>query len=296
MKVHHLLMGFLVSAILIGVAWGDIDEDTKYIYNMDQSVQGNGFFNSYQDLTASELSLTALDHGSGKYRGESEYHVQNQAIYVDIIDYDFSDLQTLKFNRSTDYAYAPTNFDFGRSFRAAAFQSKGQEGVCIKNYAFGDRSNIKGISMNALFRDLDVLSSNTSAGLSFIRTSVEDDDNYDLVSFNSSGSIMLNLESAFAGRGHIGVLGALNATGRRHIGVPDIEIDEDYIGKFSLSKKMSQAFIHNWNRDYDEWLPCCSGGFADMNYVDKKIWKSATGVFDCTCFKAPTQAQFQRVY
>ena len=59
MKAYHFLMGFLLSAILIGVAWGDTTEDTKYIYNMDQSVQGNGFFSSYQDLAATELSLTA---------------------------------------------------------------------------------------------------------------------------------------------------------------------------------------------------------------------------------------------
>ena len=32
--------------------------------------------------------------------------------------------------------------------------------------------------------------------------------------------------------------------------------------------------------------------FADMQLLDK----AATGVFDCTCFKAPTVAQFPRVY
>jgi hypothetical protein len=38
------------------------------------------------------------------------------------------------------------------------------------------------------------------------------------------------------------------------------------------------------------------GGFWDMNYEDKKIFKSATGVFDFTIFKAPTQVQFPKVY
>ena len=33
-------------------------------------------------------------------------------------------------------------------------------------------------------------------------------------------------------------------------------------------------------------------GFADMQLLDK----TATGVIDCTCFKAPTVAQFPRVY
>ena len=295
MKACHLLMGLLLPAILIGVAWGDTTtEETKYIYNMDQKVQGDGFFSSYQDVTASELLLSNLDHGSGNYSGESECRVQNQATYTDAKDYDLTDQQVIRFNRSTDYAYAPSSFDFGRSFRAAAFQSKGQEATCIKNYAGSDRYNLGGISMNALFQDLDVLSSNTSAALSFKRTVVEDDDNYNyplpanLVSINSKGSIMLNLESAFTGKGHIGMLNVINATGKRHIVVPDIEIDEDYIGTFSLSKKMSQDFEYNWKREADDWLPCCSGGWNDMSYTTKRDFGlNANGVFDCTCFSLP---------
>ncbi|MDQ1283136.1 MAG: hypothetical protein QG666_926, partial [Euryarchaeota archaeon] len=38
------------------------------------------------------------------------------------------------------------------------------------------------------------------------------------------------------------------------------------------------------------------GGFSDMNVLDKKPFKSATGVFDCTCYVAPTIAEFPRVY
>lgn len=123
MKACHILMGLLLlSAILIGVAWGATTEETKYIFYMDQSVQGNGFFSSYQNLTASELSLNNLDHGSGKYSGESEYRVQNQATYTNTMEYDLTNQQLIRFNKSTDYAYAPSSFDFGRSFRSDAFQ------------------------------------------------------------------------------------------------------------------------------------------------------------------------------
>ena len=37
-------------------------------------------------------------------------------------------------------------------------------------------------------------------------------------------------------------------------------------------------------------------GFAYMQPLDINALKSATGVIDCTCFKAPTVAQFPRVY
>jgi len=40
----------------------------------------------------------------------------------------------------------------------------------------------------------------------------------------------------------------------------------------------------------------CVFGYDDMNPIDKKPFKSATGIFDGTPFKAPTVAQFPRVY
>ena len=34
----------------------------------------------------------------------------------------------------------------------------------------------------------------------------------------------------------------------------------------------------------DSWLPCCNGGFFEMNELDKK-GRKVQGVFDCTCAK-----------
>ena len=77
---------------------------------------------------------------------------------------------------------------------------------------------------------------------------------------------------------------------------PSIEIDEDYWGTYHIEKNMTLEVPYHLIQKKDDWLPCCFGGFNDMNYIDKKAFKSATGVFDCTCFKAPTLAQFPRVY
>jgi len=44
------------------------------------------------------------------------------------------------------------------------------------------------------------------------------------------------------------------------------------------------------------WIPTVFSGYDDMQPLDKMAFKSATGVFDCTCFKGPTVAQFPRVY
>jgi len=50
----------------------------------------------------------------------------------------------------------------------------------------------------------------------------------------------------------------------------------------------------------DDWLPCCSGGYLTMpTYYQrgsKGFGSDVKGVFDCTCYRVPTVAQFPRVY
>jgi hypothetical protein len=75
---------------------------------------------------------------------------------------------------------------------------------------------------------------------------------------------------------------------------PLIESDEDYIGSFHIKKNMNIYTYSEEEEKEDPWLPCCSGGFNDLNYEDAKTFKSAKGIFDCTCFIVPVKAQFPR--
>jgi hypothetical protein len=110
-------------------------------------------------------------------------------------------------------------------------------------------------------------------------------------SLESQAKTDLNLEASFSGSGHVGAMDT--SRGEKNA---DILIDEDYRGTYYITKNMSHEVKYKLTREMDDWLPCCSGGFADMNVLDKKPFKSAAGIFDCTCFKAATEAQFQRVY
>jgi hypothetical protein len=162
-----------------------------------------------------------------------------------------------------------------------ALQSKGAEETCLKNF-------ISGVSMDARFNYLDTLSKNLSSELywKFVNTTDEMD-----TSLESQAKTDLNLEASFSGSGHVGVVDM--SQGEKNA---DILIDEDYRGTYYITKNMSHEVKYKLTREMDDWLPCCSGGFADMNVLDKKPFKSAAGIFDCTCFKAATEAQFQRVY
>lgn len=284
MRLYILLAAFLSYTALAGIAWGDTDEQTSYyIYNMDQNIKGDGFFSSYQDLATNELVINNLDHGSGSYNGESDYFLGYDVnrVLSDLGQLSITGGESISFNKSTDFAYAAKRFDLGKSFHAA-IQSKGQEQTCLKNYDGSHKTNLGGISMNSLFNQLDVLSSTTSAALFFKNQSSDDGDQ---ISLNTSGFIRLNLDSSFTGKGHIGVLDLSNDADDPNV------IDEDFLGTFSLSKKMSAKLSNNWVARVDHWLPCCYGGYNDLMPGDKKSLGSSTkGVFDCTCFSPAGQA------
>ena len=71
---------------------------------------------------------------------------------------------------------------------------------------------------------------------------------------------------------------------------PLIEMDENYVGSFHIKKNMTLFTDSDDKETEDSWLPCCSGGFSDLNYEDINAFKSARGVFDCTCFRVPGKA------
>ena len=70
--------------------------------------------------------------------------------------------------------------------------------------------------------------------------------------------------------------------------------DERYVGTYDIVKNLRMKSRFDTIQKEDEWLPCCSGGFSSMNPLDQRPFKSAKGIFDCTCFVVPTKAQFQR--
>lgn len=71
--------------------------------------------------------------------------------------------------------------------------------------------------------------------------------------------------------------------------------DERFVGVYDIVKNIRMKSRFNLVRNEDYWLPCCSGGFADMSLPDQRgFGASARGIFDCSCYKVPTEAQLQR--
>jgi len=72
---------------------------------------------------------------------------------------------------------------------------------------------------------------------------------------------------------------------------------ERYVGEYSISKNIQMTSFYSKNITADNWIPCCAGGWNTMPQLyQAAVGKDDKGVFDCTCYKAPTIAQFPRVY
>lgn len=281
-NMSRLALAILFSMVLTGMVCCQTETsiDLKYIYHMDQNVDGNGFYSAYQSTDVKNLSLSNIAHGSGKLVTDSILNCRNGAKYDDKKDeYTSASDRGVVFLENVDYSYAPSSMQLGKYSLPIAFQSMGAEQTSLKNY-------ISTVSMNAEFRYADTLSKNLSAELywKFSNSS-------DLFESKkeSDSRTNLNFEAAFTGLGHVGVLDKSLKNGNEAI-----LIDEDYRGTYYITKNISHEFKYKLNQQSDDWLPCCSGGFADMSAFDKKQFKSAAGIFDCTCFAVLDKAEFPR--
>ena len=281
----RIAWALLLSIIVIEVAWGDeVNDEDDYIFQADQLIQGNGFFNSYKDIHSGYLAMNSKGYGTGSYNYESMTKVQKDARYRSKTD-DYSTLneQKIKYDETVDFSGSPMNFGLGKTFSAVDLNKLGKEETWVKNY--GDA-----VSMNSLFDSASVLSKNLSADLLWHGAAFDQAGE----KWNKEwGHTNLTLDAAFTGKGHIGVLQQqYSDQGKARNQSVDYEIDEDYLGSYHITKKMSQTFNKTDAYYNHDWLGCCWGGFESMNPIDSRAFKSAKGIFDCTCFQPPIRAEF----
>ncbi len=277
-------------------------------FNFEQSVQGNGYFMTYMYAKADNVAVKNYAHGSGSINNEAilNYYDMDQMTHNVYTDYNDIKENCIQFKETNSMVYAPMRIAVGTGYYAANpvdYSSLLKEKTWVKNYRAGTSMHHEVEYAHALDKDLNVFAKET-----FNIT-------YDPETIGFSTTQMNVNEDMTDGKAHIGVLQAadnfatMNTIGdedsingddvanlKSALKNPAIEIDEDYWGTYHIEKNMTLEVPYHLIQKKEDWLPCCSGGFADMNYQDKKIFKSATGIFDCTCFKAPTQAEFPRVY
>jgi hypothetical protein len=277
-------------------------QEENTTFDFEQSVQGNGYFMTYLYAKSGNIAVKNYAHGSGSINNEAVLTYQNwdKKTRDPYTDYNDFAQNCIQFKEDVAMVYAPMRIAVGTGYYAAnplEYSSLLKEKTWLKNYRSGTSMHHEVEYAHALDKELNI-----DLKEKFNYT-------YDPVTEGVGYARMAINEDVTDGKAHIGVLQAntdfsnLNPWTGGPITVkksawynPAIEIDEDYWGTYHIEKNMTLEVPYYLSQKSDDWLPCCFSGFDDMRTSDAKYFKSAAGVFDCTCFKAPTQAQFPRIY
>ena len=204
-------------------------------------------------------------------------------------------LSCIQLKEDNSMIQSPIVFSVGTGFYAASplqFNSLLKEKTWLKNRGSATVMHHEVEYAHALDKELEILAK-------------------DFISEDDPSVSMMNIsEDMTDGRAHIGLLQGdpdivskedddenmfiVNTAWKK----PLVDVDEDYWGTYHIEKLMNLTASVDETEEDDDWLPCCSGGYLSMPETYRKgsngFGSDVTGVFDCTCFKAPGLAEFPR--
>ncbi|MDD1749408.1 MAG: hypothetical protein LUO89_05970 [Methanothrix sp.] len=286
-------------------------EEKSLKFNFEQNVSGTGFFTAYKyaqmpDDTGTEgrlfngVEAKNNAHGSGIIDTDSDIYAEssytnktwiNGAYDEDgeIIEDEEEATSVIQMKEDSKMTYSPLAMGIGSryySFNPIVFNSLLKEEDWIKN-----RDGLNSLhhlvdQAHGLNKVLDAQSDATNNTMNIEEDLVDGRAHFGVLQLQG---IPVD-EEPEEDSDEVQVLGLAMKDWKK----PLIELDEDYIGNFHIKKNMNIYTYSEEEEKEDSWLPCCSGGFSDLNYADAKAFKSARGIFDCTCFKVPAKAQFPR--
>ena len=324
------ILAFLAIFALISMAVAEYEddylisrEDNNLTFSIDQKVSGSGFFSAYRyalmpDAIGPEgrlfngVEAKNRAHASGAidieslFSGESTYvnestlnpEIEEEDKYVNSehvwksYDYEETTTSIIDLKEDNTLTYSPMSLSVGLKYydrHPLAFNSLIKDGVWIKN-----RDGLS--SLDHVVDNAHALNKLLDANSDFVNLSLKVE------------------EDLTEGKSHFGALQlaeyprdepedeesedeeeepATPGTAMKLWQKAEAVLDEDYIGSFHIKKNMTLTLEEDDEEWAHAWLPCCSGGFLDMNLMDRAE-RSVSGVFDCTCYKVPREAQFQR--
>jgi hypothetical protein len=277
--------------------------ESNITFNFEQSVQGNGYFMAYKYAKAGNLEFKDYEHGSGSL--DSDVVLFTQELASTTYGYDINEFNQscISYKADNTMTYAPMRIAIGTGYYAArplAYDSLLKEKTWVKNRRSTTMMHHEIEYAHAIDKEIEVLA--------------KEKYNYthDPEWLGVGATQMKINEDVTDGKIHIGVLQGENApvadpivptvgsAGASMITAwknPAIEIDEDYFGTYHIEKNMTLEVPYKRIQKGEDWLPCCSGGWTTMNAWDQKGHGASTrGIFDCSCYKVPAVAEFQRVY
>ncbi len=289
-------------------------EDDNSSFNLDQMVKGTGFFSTYKRVLMPDalgpegrlfngVESASNSHGSGKIEGDSRIHAESYHVYEDYFDVEYDEDgdpydeeedadSIINISEGGSMLYSPSSIAIGSKYYAnhpVTFNSLLSDATCIKNRDILGSINRRVQQSHGLKKDLYAYADYSSAIMNI------DDDVADgrahIGMLELAGTPVDEEEEVSDEFGEIEVLG-LALKDWKH---PKIELDMNYLGTFHMIQNISLISESDLVEKEEAWLPCCNGGWEDMLYSDQKgFGRSTKGIFDCSCPRLATAAQFDK--
>jgi hypothetical protein len=262
------------------------------VYNA--KTEGTGYGMNYMWVKMKDYEALNYGHGSGSLDSDVAllaYERSNNSHPV-AEDWNDKDTQLISLKEDVNQVYSPMSMAVGTGYYAANpvnWNSLLKEKTSLKMRA-SYMSMIHEIEYaHAIDKDLEIY-----AFTCYNHT-------YDPITWDGGQDWMKINENVTQGKIHVGYLAA-----ESDVLVPkapsgfmvwknrdrSVEIDEDYWGTYHLERFMGGSSSPTIIIEvYDDWLPCCYGGYSTMPTYYRKdpggYGSDVMGLFDCTCWKQP---------
>jgi len=278
-------------------------EAFKYTYEYQDDVEGDGYMMVRSNVNTNNLSLLEYMHGSGTIDyadllSSKQKTTHTSDNYYTITKYGTFEKRSkganseITYTIQKDMVQSPQVFAFGTGWYAArpiVYDSLLKEKTVAKSYQ-------EAIMMHHQLEYARGYKGDISVNLNCTGSTAE---------ARGKGSVSMKVEDFVTqGTVHIGQLltdtmkSATPTKSKSKSGStvwktadgmkrqawkrPIIEVDADYVGNFHIMKNMKIEVEKSKPMEYSDWLPCCFGGYFDMDDVDRKPI-AEDGIFDCSC-------------
>jgi len=298
---RELATVFILTIFAAAPVWAADNPEGYYIKNeqkLEQDVAGEGFVMVYQKVNTESLQLKNYLHGSGTMdaaflissnqssSGGTCTQDQNTLAYIKTGKDSDAYAGNVSFLEQNEMVYSPVAMAYGTGYYAEnpiVYNSKLKERTEAKNYNTAACGDGQGVSMlhqieyaSAFVKDIGVELKNQEKW---------PQKGYSSTPINGFSSTKMKIEEDVTeGSVHIGQLmtrAGVDCKSGDAWKNPLIEIDENYIGTFKITKNMEICTSCKGSKPRADWLTCCIGGYGTMEDYDR-LWGEEE-IFDCTC-------------
>ncbi|MDD3565443.1 MAG: hypothetical protein PHN90_07220, partial [Methanothrix sp.] len=279
---RELATVFILTIFAAAPVWAADNPEGYYIKNeqkLEQDVAGEGFVMVYQKVNTESLQLKNYLHGSGTMdaaflissnqssSGGTCTQDQNTLAYIKTGKDSDAYAGNVSFLEQNEMVYSPVAMAYGTGYYAEnpiVYNSKLKERTEAKNYNTAACGDGQGVSMlhqieyaSAFVKDIGVELKNQEKW---------PQKGYSSTPINGFSSTKMKIEEDVTeGSVHIGQLmtrAGVDCKSGDAWKNPLIEIDENYIGTFKITKNMEICTSCKGSKPRADWLTCCIGGYG----------------------------------